>query len=93
MLETTKRMGRPPELGDSVFQKTIYYNNGLSMIRDSNSQVIGCYFYITASKDEAAAIPEGLNSYDLAIVNDAAAMEIELVPPSEFIVGEVLRYE
>lgn len=92
VLDTTKRMGRPPELGDIVFQKTIYYKD-LIIIKDDDDVTVGCWFYVTATKEEAADIPEGRNSYDMAIINNDVEMEIELVPPSEFIVGEVLRYE
>ena len=89
VLEPTKRMGQIPELGDIVFQKTIRYNN-LVMIRDENNNITGCSFTVAASKEQSAAIPDGINAYDLAIVTSVT--EFELVPPSEFIVGEVLRY-
>lgn len=92
VLDTTKRMGRPPEKGEIVFQQTVTYSQ-LTLIRDDNQQVIGCTFYITALKEIAANIPDGVNAYDLAVINDNAKTEIELIPPSEFIVGEVLRYE
>lgn len=89
VLEPTRRMGQMPELGDIVFQKTIGYSS-LVMIRDDNDQIIGCSFTVAASKSEAADIPDGINAYDLAIITSTT--EFELVPPSEFIVGEVLRY-
>lgn len=92
VLEATKRMGRPPEKGDIVFQQTILYDE-LILIKDDDENVVGCYFYVSATQAEAADIPEGINAYDLTIVNDNAGMEIELIPPSEFIAGEVLRYE
>jgi hypothetical protein len=89
VLEPTKRMGQIPELGDIVFQKTISYNDLIINI-DEGGHVTGCSFTVAASKTQAAAIPDGVNAYDLAIVTDIT--EFELVPPSEFIVGEVLRY-
>ena len=92
VLETTKRMGRPPEKGEIVFQQTVLYED-LTLIKDDNNNTVGCYFYVSATQSEAADIPEGINAYDLAIINDDAGMEIELIPPSEFITGEVLRYE
>ena len=92
VLDTTKRMGRPPEKGDIVFQQTVTYEE-LTLIKDDNDTVVGCYFYVTATKEEAELIPDGINAYDLAVVNTNANTENELIPPSEFIVGEVLRYE
>ncbi len=89
VLEPTKRMGQMPELGDIVFQKTIGYGN-LIIIRDDDNTITGCSFTVAASKEQSAVIPDGINAYDLAIVTSKT--EIELVPPSEFIVGEVLRY-
>ena len=89
VLEPTKRMGQMPELGDIVFQKTIPYNK-LVMITDDDGDITGCSFTVAASKAQAAAIPDGINAYDLAIITNVT--EFELVPPSEFIVGEVLRY-
>jgi len=91
VLEATKRMGRPPEKGDIVFQQTVLYAD-LTLIKDDNNNTVGCSFYVSATKAEAALIPEGINAYDLAVVNTNANTEIELIPPSEFIVGEVLRY-
>ena len=91
VLDNAKRMGRPPEKGEIVFQQIVPYNQ-LIKIADDNNNIIGCYFYITATKEKAAKIPEGINAYDLAVVNDSARTEIELIPPSEFCVGEVLRY-
>jgi len=88
--DTAKRMGRLPELGDIVFQQIIEYND-LIMITDDNGKRVGCYFYVAATKEQAANIPYGINGYDLAYLY--ADTEIELIPPSEFIVGEVLRYE
>ena len=88
--ETAKRMGRLPELGDIVFQQSFAYAD-LNMITDDDGNIVGCYFYATATKEQAAAIPYGINSYDLAYIY--ANTEKELIPPSEFIVGEVLRYE
>ncbi len=90
VLENTKRLGRPPEFGDIVFQQTVVYSD-LIMITNDNNAVIGCYFYITTTVSQAADIPEGLNSWDLAYVYGDTRKE--LVPPSEFIVGEVLRDE
>ncbi len=92
VLDTTKRMGRPPEKGDIVFRQTVTYEE-LTLIKDDNDTVVGCYFYVTATKEEAELIPDGINAYDLAVVNTNANTENELIPPSEFIVGEVLRYE
>ena len=89
VLEPTKRMGQMPELGDIVFQKTVGYGS-LVMIRDDGGNITGCSFTVAASKAQAAAIPDGINAYDLAIVTSVT--EFELVPPSAFIVGEVLRY-
>lgn len=91
VLDTTKRMGRPPEKGDIVFQQTITYYD-LDMIKNDHNNIVGCSFYVAVTKEEADSIPEGINAYDLAIINAAAGMEFELIPPSEFIVGEVLRY-
>ena len=91
VLDTTKRMGRPPEKGDIVFQQTVKYGE-LTLLQDSKNNTVGCSFYVTATKEEAADIPDGINAYDLALINDNANTEIELIPPSEFIVGEVLRY-
>lgn len=90
VLDTTKRMGRPPELGDIVFQQKITYSD-MVMIRDDDNNVVGCSFYVAATKEQAADIPKGINAYDLAY--KYADTEIEMIPPSEFIVGEVLRYE
>jgi len=90
VLDTTKRMGRPPEKGEIVFQQVVTYNQLTFITHDGVT--VGCSFYITALKEEAANIPEGINAYDLAVVDDNAKTEIELIPPSEFIVGEVLRY-
>lgn len=90
VLDNSKRMGRPQDKGGIVFQQTVPYNE-LVLIKDDN-KTVGCYFYITATKEQAARIPEGLNAYDLAVINDVSRMEIELIPPSDFIVGEVLRY-
>ncbi len=91
VLDTTKRMGRPPETGGIVFQQVVNYNQ-LTFITH-NGVTVGCSFYITATKEKAANIPDGLNVYDLAVINDNAKTAIELIPPSEFIVGEVLRNE
>lgn len=92
VLDTTKRMGRPPEKGDIVFQQEVLYDD-LVLIKDEEDNTVGCYFYVSATQAETADIPKGINAYDLAIVNNNAGMEIELIPPSEFIAGEVLRYE
>ncbi len=54
---------------------------------------VGVYAYADAPDFEAELIPDGINAYDLAVVNTNANTENELIPPSEFIVGEVLRYE
>ena len=91
VLDNAKRMGRPPEKGEVVFQQVVGYDQ-MNLITDDDQNIVGCYFYITATKEEAANIPEGINAYDLAVVNEHAKTEIELIPPSEFIVGEVLRY-
>ena len=91
VLDATKRMGRPPEKGAIVFQQTVDYTSW-NLIKDDNGKTVGCGFYITATQAEAARIPEGINAYDLAVVNADAGMEFELIPPSELIVGEVLRY-
>lgn len=88
VLEATKRMGRPPEKGDIVFQQTVVIED-MNLIRDDDDNTVGCYFYISATKEQAAAIPEGLNAYDLAYLY--ANTEKEMIPPSEFYVGEVLR--
>ncbi len=88
VLDTTKRMGRPPEKGDIVFQQTVTVES-MNLIKDDNDNTVGCYFYITATKDQAAAIPEGINAYDLAYLYENT--EKEMIPPSEFYVGEVLR--
>lgn len=90
VLEATKRMGRMPEVGDIVLQQQVAYSD-LIMIKDEDDNIVGCYFYVTATKAQAAQIPYGLNLYDLAYVY--ANTEVELIPPSEFFVGEVLRYE
>ena len=84
------RMGKTPNLGDIVFQKTIHYLD-LVPVTDETGAVLGCYFYINASKAETANIPAGLNAYDLSYAN--GDFEFELIPPSEFWAGEVLRYE
>ncbi len=84
------RMGKNPNFGSVVFQKTINHLN-LVPIDDGEGHTVGCYFYVEASKAEAADIPEGLNAYDLAYSN--GNYEFELIPPSEFWAGEVLRYE
>ena len=84
------RKGKIPNLGDIVFQKTIHYTD-LAPITDDDRHVIGCYFYVHATKAEAENIPEGLNAYDLAYA--CGVSEFELISPSEFWVGEVLRYE
>lgn len=89
VLEPTRRMGQMPELGDIVFQKTVTYND-LVMIKDDHGSITGCSFTVAASKVQSAAIPNGINAYDLAIITGTT--EFELVPPSAFIVGEVLRY-
>ena len=88
VLDTTKRMGRPPEKGEIVFQQTVAIED-MNLIKDDNDKTVGCYFYVSATKEQAAAIPEGMNAYDLAYVY--ANTEKELIPPSEFCVGEVLR--
>ncbi len=88
--EVPARMGRSPVFGGVVFQKTIFYSD-LIMITDADENIVGCYFYVSATKSEAADIPEGINAYDLAYVCNTD--EFELIPPSEFIAGEVLRYE
>ena len=88
--ECPARMGRNPNLGDIVFQKTIHYLDAVP-ITDEGGNVLGCQFYITASKAETANIPSGMNAYDLA--NACGDFEFELIPPSEFWSGEVLRYE
>lgn len=82
------RLGRMPNIGDIVFQQTVTYSD-MIMIKNENNQIRGCYFYIAATKIQAAAIPAGLNSYDLAYLY--ADTEKEMIPPSEFYVGEVLR--
>ena len=46
-----------------------------------------------ATKADAELIPMGACVYDLALINSQAGVEIELVPPSVFMVGEVLRYD
>ena len=89
---TVKREMRPPDRGDIVFQQTVGYND-LFLITDDDGDTVGCYFYVSATQAKTADIPEGVNAYDLAVVNDDAGMEIELIPPSEFIAGEVVRYE
>lgn len=86
--EVPARLGRMPNIGDIVFQQTVPYSD-MIMIKDENNQIRGCYFFITATKIQAAAIPAGLNSYDLAYLY--ADTEKEMIPPSEFYVGEVLR--
>ena len=88
VLEATKRMGRPPEKGDIVFQQTVVVED-MNLIQDDDDNTVGCYFYISATKEQAASIPEGLNAYDLAYLY--ANTEKEMIPPSEFYVGEVLR--
>lgn len=90
VLDTTRRLGRPPEKGEIVFQQTVTYNQ-LNIIRNDDDDIVGCSFYITALKEEAANIPAGINAFDLAMINTKAETEIELVPPSELYVGEVLR--
>ena len=50
VLDTTKRMGRPPEKGDIVFRQTVTYEE-LTLIKDDNDTVVGCYFYVTATKE------------------------------------------
>ena len=89
VLDVSKRQGQNPELGEIVFQKYINYGD-LIMIEDDNNNVIGCHFYVAATLEEAANIPKGINAYDLAIITSST--EFELIPPSEFYVGEVLRY-
>ena len=91
VLDVTKRLGRPQDKGEIVFQQSVTYDK-LTMITDEDEQVVGCYFYVTATKEKAAHIPEGINAYDLAVINDRAKTEFELIPPSEFFVGEVLRH-
>ena len=85
VLEPSKRMGQIPTLGDIVFQQTVAY-------ADLVETDTGCSFTVSASQAEAANIPAGINAYDLAITNSSGDTEFELIPPSEFIVGEVLRY-
>lgn len=92
VLDTTKRMGRPPEKGDIVFQQIVTPGE-LTLIKDDNDNIMGCSFYVVVTKEEAENIPKGINAYDLAIINEVANTEMELIPPSELIVGEVLRYE
>ena len=92
VLEGHRPMGKPPVFGDVLFQKVIKYAD-LELIKDENDAVIGCRFYVMASSEESSNIPKGINSYDLAIRDTVSGMELELVPPSKFIVGEVLRYE
>jgi hypothetical protein len=84
------RAGKYPNLGDIVFQKTIHYSD-VAPITDETGTAIGCYFCINATKAETANIPAGLNAYDLAYA--CGDSEFELIPPSEFWSGEVLRYE
>jgi len=91
VLETPKRMGKAPEVGAVVFRQVLRYND-LTLIKDGDN-ILGCYFYITATKAQAAQIPQGMNAYDLAAIDTFAHTEYELIPPSEFWVGEVLRYE
>lgn len=88
--EYPPRMGKIPNLGEIVFQQTIPYSS-LVPITDEEEHTLGCYFYVRASKAEAANIPAGLNAYDLAY--SCGNTEFELIPPSEFWAGEVLRYE
>ena len=86
------RMGKPPVVGDVVFQQIIKYAD-LNLIKDSVGDIVGCYFFVVANKQETANIPAGINAYDLAIRDTTAGMELELVAPHKFVVGEVLRYE
>lgn len=86
----TPRMGRPSIKGDVVFQQEVS-GSGLVPIVDEEGDTIGCKFFIHAAKEDTLRIPKGLNSYDLAVVHAGLKSEIELVPPSDFIVGEVLR--
>lgn len=92
VIEGNYRMGKPVMKGEIVFQKTVEYAD-LIPIQDDKGDTIGCYFFVCANKEETSRIPEGINAYDIAIINTSAGSEIELVPPSEFLSGEVLRYE
>lgn len=92
VLEGHRRMGKPPVFGDKLFSQTIRYDD-LELLQDDEGAVIGCRFYVTCSAEESANIPPGIHVYDLAIIDQANGMEIELIPPHKFITGEVLRYE
>lgn len=84
------KLGRPSVKGTVVFQQEIEYASLIPVV-DDEGDTVGCKFVVHANKAQTALIPKGVNSYDLAIVNDSLGSEIELVPPSDFIVGEVLR--
>lgn len=92
VLEGHRRMGKPPVFGDIVYQKIITYND-IEQITDDAGDVVGCRFFVVATADESANIPSGVNSYDLAVREVVSGMEMELISPHKFIVGEVLRYE
>lgn len=92
VLEGNHRMGKPVMKGEIVFQKTVEYADVIP-IRDETDTVVGCYFFVCATKDETSRIPCGINTYDLSIIDPTAGMEIELIPPNDFVAGEVLRYE
>ena len=91
-LDGTNRKGRSPERSGIVFQKKISWRD-VTPIIDEEGNNVGCEFFVKATKADAELIPMGACVYDLALINSQAGVEIELVPPSVFMVGEVLRYD
>ena len=91
-LDGTNRKGRSPERSGIVFQKKITWRD-VTPIIDEEGNNVGCEFFVKATKADAELIPMGACVYDLALINSQAGVEIELVPPSVFMVGEVLRYD
>lgn len=92
IVEGPGRKGRPPETGGIVFQKRIAFSD-VTPVTDDEGDVVGCEFFVIATKNDSELIPEGRCTYDLALVNNSVGFEMEVIPPSPFYVGEVLRYD
>lgn len=70
------------ELGRILFQREI---------KDVHVEEGKSYFTVFATQKESRAIPCGRHAWDIALINDNAEQEEEIVAPTRFEVYEVLR--
>lgn len=83
---TVRKIEKPyynsEELGDILFQREITDVE----TEDGNSS-----FTISASLEEAYAMPVGRHAWDMALVDTVNDTELEILSPSRFEIYEVLR--